>query len=297
MKKRIILISIIVLFSAVALGITLLKNLKETQSEKSEQDRLKEMIVRDINDQKKKMDEKEVKTKEQADNYYENLAAEKERNKNKTLEERLVLQLADKNNNNEPLSETHIIIDQQIEHYIKGRVFFDNEPKKNGIFYAAEKEYFEQDGRLAWKDMAVVYNEGNELINCGIANEYSFPDSMKSDCVTSTNNKNYQAPNSLQWALISGDPGENCSRVLFSGKAVVYGWYEWGKNYAQKDWVLAIKKEDRGSLLPYWSGYYKLTNAPDSLNMQLKKANEENPVRIIIRKMGFYCEGLPSVSL
>jgi hypothetical protein len=263
----------------------------------TEQERLRELIAKDAAEQQKILDEKEAKSKELSAKIEAESAKNKEVNSKRTLEEKIIIQLADAMENNEPLDKTHIVIDQQVEHYIKGRVFFDLEPKKNGLFYATENASYKSNNKsVVWDEMRVVFNEGYDPIECSIADGYSFPKAMSNNCM-SGNPDNFQSPDSGRWKLIGGDPNENCSKVLYSGKIKIRGWYEWRSTYGNKDWVLSVDNRDMNKLLPNWSGYYSLSNASELLVSQLKNASKENPLTITVNELGFYCEGLPWLKL
>ena len=261
------------------------------------QDRLKKLIVKDAAEQQQILDEKKAKSEKLSAEIDAESARNKEIDSKRTLEEKIIIQLADGIANNEPLDKTHIIIDQHVEHYIKGRVFFDLEPKKNGLFYATENASYKSNYKsVVWDEMKVVFNEGDDPIKCSIANQYSFPKNMTSDCISDSLD-NFKLPYSAQWKLIGGDPKENCAKVQYAGNIKIRGWYEWRTTYVNKDWVLSINKGDTNKLLPNWSGHYSLLNVSDSLAIQLKNASKEIPLIITVKGLGFYCEGLPWLSL
>lgn len=117
------------------------------------------------------------------------------------------------------------------------------------------------------------------------------------------NEKNLAHPEK-EWKLISGDPKDNCTHVIYEGEAKLHGWYVWERNYSQEEWMLHVSdleipkfpdfnKDDIGT---YGNGF-RLEGASKELEAKLKKADKNHPVTLTIKGFYAYCEGAPIVSI
>lgn len=100
---------------------------------------------------------------------------------------------------------------------------------------------------------------------------------------------------SKEWKLVHGNRSDSCSRPRYSGDVSVNGWYEWGTNYASKEWLLRVDDKDLGKLFNGYTGLYSLQNISENLKNKLEKADRNKPVSVRIKEIGYYCEGLPWV--
>jgi hypothetical protein len=111
------------------------------------------------------------------------------------------------------------------------------------------------------------------------------------------------------WKLISGNPKQDCSRLLYNGSANVRGWYIWETSYTEKEWMLRILDEDLKNLpgglelskradgTVEDNPRVKIIDAPAELVKGLKSASKDRPVSVTIKGVSIYCEGFPQVSI
>ncbi|HEX8974434.1 MAG TPA: hypothetical protein VF817_03035 [Patescibacteria group bacterium] len=107
-----------------------------------------------------------------------------------------------------------------------------------------------------------------------------------------------------EWKLVSGNPDDTCSSPTWTGNVTVRGWYVYDTSYADKEWLFAVSKDDQAKLplqLKFGNGNsinekLKIVDANPELVAQLKKATQDNPIPVEVKKYTAYCEGVPVVS-
>jgi len=120
------------------------------------------------------------------------------------------------------------------------------------------------------------------------------------------------------WQLVSGDPADLGTHLIYKGEAQVRGWYELStycygctdaemldeKNFT-KEWLLHIADEDIKYLPLYeltlkdkssLNSVVKLEDASPELENKLKQATKDNPEVVTLRGYETYSEGEPGVS-
>ncbi len=189
--------------------------------------------------------------------------------------------------NREPLAGTAIMIKQEDSDFLRGRVVFAVEPKKNGIFFAQQRK---DSGK--WE---IFLNQANDGLNCDgyEGSEIEIPKSMLEDCIKYERDGKIRATDG--WKLTSGDPNQDCSAVEYSGEVEVDAWFEWRNSYVEKEWMLAVADNDRPKLLLGWpwKPYFTVSDISDKLRAKLMAASPEKPAKVTVKKMHYYCEGAP----
>lgn len=101
------------------------------------------------------------------------------------------------------------------------------------------------------------------------------------------------------WHRVSGNPAEDCSNHIFEGKVSIHGWYEWRTDYVDKKWLLVVNKSDETKLISGFKGSlaFNLKGSTPQLDKLLKKATAEKPIALTVKKLGYYCEGMPWLEL
>ena len=200
-------------------------------------------------------------------------------------EETLLRELAE--TNNEPVSSTAIVIDKEESDFLRGRVVFAAEPKKNGIFFARQRK-----DTSKWE---IFQNQMNDGLDCdgyeGLETE--IPKSMLEDCIKYEKDGEIRAADG--WELTKGDPSNDCSAVTYSGEVEIDAWFEWRNSYVEKTWMLAVTDDDRPKLLLGWpwKPYFSVPDISDKLRAKLMAASPEKPAKVTVKKMHYYCEGAP----
>lgn len=193
--------------------------------------------------------------------------------------------------NLETIAATAISIEKEDGDFVRGRVVFATEPKKNGIFFG----YYSREKNV-WE---VFINEGNDGLRCeGYPDwDVEIPKSMFEDCESYKDKGDISVAS--DWKLTAGNPNQDCSSVEYSGKEEVDAWLEWRTNYVEKTWLLAIAENDRPKLLLNWpwKPYFNITDLSGELRSKLMTASEKNPVKVTVRKISHYCEGQPSLGI
>lgn len=193
--------------------------------------------------------------------------------------------------NVEPLASTAIVINKEEGDFLRGRVVFATEPKKNSIFFARQRKDSGQ-----WE---IFHNQMNDGLDCDgyEGSGIEIPKSMLGDCIEYERDGKIRATE--DWKLTSGDPDQNCSEVTYSGEVEVDAWLEWRNSYVQKDWMLAVADYDRPRLLLGWpwKPYFSVSGISDKLRAKLMAASPDKPVKVIVKKIHYYCEGAPSLDI
>lgn len=192
--------------------------------------------------------------------------------------------------NEESVGATAISIEKEDGDFVRGKVVFATEPKKNGTFFGRYSRDNDQ-----WE---VYLNEANDGLPCeGGDLEIEIPKSMLEGC------EKYKSDGDIRvgddWKLTSGNPHQNCSQVEYSGEVKVKSWLEWRTNYVEKSWLLAVAKDDSPKLLLGGSQrpYFNVQNLSEKLRTELMNASVDYPVTVIVKKISYYCEGRPSVEI
>lgn len=204
-------------------------------------------------------------------------------------ERKLLLELAE--TNAESLAGTAIVIEKEEGDFLRGRVVFAAEPRKNGIFFARQTK---DSGK--WE---LFQNQMNDGLDCDgyDGSEIKVPKSMLTDCIKYERDGKIRAAEG--WKLIDGDPDQNCSKVTYSGEIEVDAWFEWRNSYVEKTWMLAVADDDRPKLLLGWpwKPYFSVSGLSEKLQVKLMAATPENPVKVTVKKIHHYCEGAPSLDI
>lgn len=189
--------------------------------------------------------------------------------------------------NAEPLAGTAIVIEKEDGDFLRGRVVFAAEPKKDSIFFARQRE---DSGK--WE---VFLNQMNDGLDCDgyKGSEIEIPKSMLEDCIKYEMNGKIRAAEG--WKLTGGDPDQDCSTVEYSGEVEIDTWFEWRNSYVEKAWMLAVADNDRPKLLLGWpwKPYFSVSDISDKLRAKLMAASPEKPAKVVVKKMRYYCEGAP----
>lgn len=105
------------------------------------------------------------------------------------------------------------------------------------------------------------------------------------------------------WRLISGDPFDACNRPVFEGLLPVEGWYAYEQDYIGKSWVFHISYAKEDKRFPYGlpgsgRGFsFVVENMTPEVEKKLKSSSSSHPVKFIIEKISYYCEGVPRIEV
>lgn len=101
------------------------------------------------------------------------------------------------------------------------------------------------------------------------------------------------------WYRVGGNSAEDCSNHVYEGKVSIHGWYEWRTDYADEKWLLVVSKSDEAKLITGFKGSlaFNLKGSTPQLDKSLKKATAEKPITLTVKKLGYYCEGMPWLGL
>ncbi|TXH07425.1 MAG: hypothetical protein E6Q06_02735 [Candidatus Moraniibacteriota bacterium] len=189
--------------------------------------------------------------------------------------------------NSEPLAGTAIMIEKEDGDFLRGRVVFAAEPRKNSIFFARQRKDSDK-----WE---IFQNQMNDGLDCDgyEGSEIEIPKSMLEDCIKYEKNGKIRAAEG--WNLTSGDPDQDCSAVTYSSEVEIDAWFEWRNSYVEKEWMLAVAENDRPKLLLGWpwKPYFSVHDISDKLRAKLMAASSENPAKVTVKKIHHYCEGAP----
>lgn len=186
------------------------------------------------------------------------------------------------------------------------------EPKKN-VRYSADFSEYDRTHGYFWSmgepdHKTEFFSRGGSLLSFPDGRYYcddvkDFPESLTKKC-SKGSFESLRAYDSSPlkvasgWKLVAGNADQDCGQPVYAGSVGVKAWYVWDYSYVERKWMLVLSTEDAKKM--FTSGYhgpYNLVDAPAGLEKQLSLASEEKPISITIKKLSYYCEGAPNVSL
>jgi hypothetical protein len=209
--------------------------------------------------------------------------------------------------NKEPLGKTRVFVEKLEKHYVRGKVFFENDTRKNSLFFATDARYesgsSDSSKVVSFDDgkMKVIQNEVNDPLSCELAEGYSFSKNVSGECqkTKSPYSRKDKITVPSHWQLKSGNPKTDCSVVTYLGETEIRAWLEWRTNYVEKEWMLHVDKNDVSKLVSSWPWfpYFAFDGVSESVLEKLGTTNEKTPATLIVKGISYYCEGSPRLIL
>jgi hypothetical protein len=92
------------------------------------------------------------------------------------------------------------------------------------------------------------------------------------------------------WKLISGNPKEDCSALIYEGSGNITGYYSYEDIYGPR-WIFRFVSGQENVKLDKSQEYILLVDADKALEDRLKKATMKNPITITVKGLSIHCEG------